>query len=109
MWCPLPKGPLPLVRSCLGSPGKEMVKFSSVDLTFGHSDCLNPPAKSTNKNMATNFIFLSMATFTLHFSRPNAGLQLRRAISIQAEGKRLLENHATAPSAARLCSSALGL
>jgi hypothetical protein len=34
---------------------------------------------------------------------PNDGLQLRRAISIRAEGKRLLEKHATAPSAARLC------
>src|SRR6266542_5310812 len=33
---------------------------------------------------------------------PNAGLQLRRAISIQGEGKRLLEKHAVAPSAARL-------
>jgi hypothetical protein len=39
--------------------------------------------------------------------RINAGLQLRRAISIQAEGKRLLEKHAIAPSAARLCSVAL--
>ena len=37
---------------------------------------------------------------------PNAGLQLRRAISIRAEVKRLLENHAVAPSAARLCSAA---
>ena len=36
----------------------------------------------------------------------NAGLQLRRAISIQAEGKKLLEKHAVAPSAARLCSTA---
>ncbi len=35
-----------------------------------------------------------------------AGLQLRRAINIQAEGIRLLEKHATAPSAARLCSAA---
>ena len=35
--------------------------------------------------------------------RPNAGLQLRRAITIQAEGIRLLEKHAIAPSAARLC------
>jgi len=35
--------------------------------------------------------------------RYNAGLQLRRAISIQAEGKSLLEKHAIAPSAARLC------
>jgi hypothetical protein len=34
----------------------------------------------------------------------NAGLQLRRAISIQAERKKLLEKHAIAPSAARLCS-----
>jgi hypothetical protein len=36
----------------------------------------------------------------------NAGLQLRRAISIQAEGTRLLEKHAIAPSAARLCWTA---
>jgi hypothetical protein len=34
---------------------------------------------------------------------PNDGLQLRRAISIQAEGKKLLEKDAIAPSAARLC------
>jgi hypothetical protein len=33
------------------------------------------------------------------------GLQLRRAIGIQAEEKRLLEKHAIAPSAARLCFS----
>jgi len=31
---------------------------------------------------------------------PNAGLQLRRAISIQADEKRLLEKHAIAQSAA---------
>jgi hypothetical protein len=36
----------------------------------------------------------------------NGGLQLRRAISIRAEGKKLLEKHAIAPSAARLCSAA---
>jgi len=36
-------------------------------------------------------------------TQDNACLQLRRAISIQAEGKRLLENHAIALSAARLC------
>jgi hypothetical protein len=36
----------------------------------------------------------------------NDGLQLRRAISIQVEGKKLLEKHAIAPSAARLCSAA---
>jgi hypothetical protein len=35
--------------------------------------------------------------------QPNDGLQLRRAISIQAEGKELLEKHAIAPAAARLC------
>jgi len=40
---------------------------------------------------------------------PNAGLQLRRAISIQAEGIRLLEKHAIAPSAARLCCAARSL
>jgi hypothetical protein len=33
----------------------------------------------------------------------NGGLQLRRAISIQTAGKKLLEKHAIAPSAARLC------
>jgi hypothetical protein len=37
---------------------------------------------------------------------PNAGLQLRRAISIHAEGIRLFEKHAIAPSAARLCYAA---
>jgi len=36
----------------------------------------------------------------------NAGLQLRRAISIQAEGKKLLKKHAVAPSTARLCYTA---
>ncbi|MFN2515228.1 MAG: hypothetical protein ABR556_03345 [Pyrinomonadaceae bacterium] len=35
--------------------------------------------------------------------KSNAGLQLRRAISIRADGIKLLENHAIAPSAARLC------
>jgi hypothetical protein len=35
--------------------------------------------------------------------RPNGGLQLRRAISIQIAKERLLEKHAIAPSAARLC------
>ncbi|SRR6266508_4247348 len=39
---------------------------------------------------------------------PNAGLQLRRAITVQAEGKKLLENHAIAPSAARHCWIAPG-
>jgi hypothetical protein len=38
----------------------------------------------------------------------NAGLQLRRAITIQAEGTRLLEKHAIAPSAARLCCASPG-
>ena len=37
----------------------------------------------------------------------NVALQLRRAISIRAEWKRLLENHAIAPSAARLCGTSL--
>jgi hypothetical protein len=40
-------------------------------------------------------------------AKPNDGLQLRRAISIEAEGMKLLEKHAVAPSAARLCSAAL--
>ena len=37
---------------------------------------------------------------------PNDGLQLRRAISIRADGAMLLEKHAIAPSAARLCWTA---
>jgi hypothetical protein len=44
-------------------------------------------------------IMIPIATKKAH----NDGLQLRRAISIQAEGTRLLEKHAIAPSAARLC------
>ena len=40
------------------------------------------------------------------FEPPNAGLQLRRAISFKLGGKRLLEKHAIAPSAARLCYAA---
>jgi hypothetical protein len=39
-------------------------------------------------------------------SHPTTGLQLRRAISIQAEGSRLLEKHVIAPLAARLCYTA---
>lgn len=39
-------------------------------------------------------------------TRDNAGLQLQRAISIQAEEKKLLKKHAIAPSAARLCYAA---
>ncbi len=37
---------------------------------------------------------------------PKAAPQLRRAISIRAEGKRLFKQYAIAPSAARLCSGA---
>src|SRR5258705_11660766 len=37
----------------------------------------------------------------------NAGLQLRRAISIQSKGTRPPEKNAIAPSAARLCWAAL--
>ena len=51
-------------------------------------------------------VAVSSLTKNLGARWPNAGLQLRRAISIQAEGIRLLESHATAPSAARLCSAA---
>ena len=35
--------------------------------------------------------------------RITLAFRLGRAISIQAEGKKLLEKHAVAPSAARLC------
>jgi hypothetical protein len=40
---------------------------------------------------------------------PNDGLQLRRAILIQAEGIKLLEKDAVAPSAARLCEAAYSM
>jgi hypothetical protein len=48
-----------------------------------------------------------MASCVIYERLSNAGLQLRRAISIQAEGNKLLEKHAIAPSAARLCCVAL--
>src|ERR1051325_2197227 len=51
------------------------------------------------------FVFITLRPVTL----PNAGLQLQRAISIQAEGKNLLEKDAIATSAARLCSTACSL
>jgi hypothetical protein len=41
--------------------------------------------------------------FQSQATQDNDCLQLRRAISIQAERKKLLEKHAIAPSAARLC------
>jgi hypothetical protein len=42
--------------------------------------------------------------FSLRYKKvSNAALQLLYAISIQAEGTKLLEKHAIAPSAARLC------
>jgi hypothetical protein len=41
-----------------------------------------------------------------HDKPSNAGLQLRRAITIQAERKTLVEKHAIAPSAARPCYAA---
>ena len=41
-------------------------------------------------------------TFHLRLA-PNASLQLRRAISVQAAWNKLLEKRAIAPSAARLC------
>ena len=50
--------------------------------------------------------FLVTAEFPVTLPQSNAGLQLRRAITIQAEGKKLLEKHAIAPSAARLCWAA---
>src|SRR6267142_2150843 len=53
------------------------------------------------------FLFPLHFVISIHKSvASNAGLQLRRAISIQAEGTKLLEKHAIAPSAARLCWTA---
>jgi hypothetical protein len=44
-----------------------------------------------------------MTAILISTQTPNAGLQLRRAITIQAERIRLLKKDAIAPSAARLC------
>jgi hypothetical protein len=57
---------------------------------------------NNNQHHLIEVVFVDSAAHadsTMH----NGGLQLRRAISIQAEGTRLLEKHAIAPSAARLC------
>jgi hypothetical protein len=47
-----------------------------------------------------------MARFAATAKRHNAGLQLRCAISNRAEGTKLLEKDAIAPSAASTCSAA---
>jgi hypothetical protein len=65
-------------------------------------------AKAPSRPCAARFTKRSsLARCSYRFSnkgtRDNDGLQLRRAISIQVGGKRLLEKHAIAPSAARLC------
>jgi len=49
--------------------------------------------------------FIKTLSDSFSTKRDNAGLQLRRAISIQAKWKRLLEKHATAPSN---CKALLG-
>jgi hypothetical protein len=46
---------------------------------------------------------LGRSTLFFLLTRFLDGLQLRRAISTQAEGKKLFDKHAFAPSAARLC------
>ena len=55
-------------------------------------------AAKNNRNVGSH----SFGFFTSD-EQPTAGLQLRRAISIQPKRKKLLEKHAIAPSAARLC------
>jgi hypothetical protein len=47
--------------------------------------------------------FSSLSSIRQAEEAPNDGLQLRRAISVQGEGTNVLEKHAIAPSAARLC------
>jgi hypothetical protein len=56
--------------------------------------------------MITSNGFAEITSSMVSQKRHNGGLQLRRTISIQAEGKKLLEKHAIAPSAARLCYAA---
>ena len=50
-----------------------------------------------------NKVFFCELELNVHIQAANDSPQLPRAISIQAEGKRLLEKHAIAPPAARLC------
>jgi hypothetical protein len=69
-------------------PDRCTFRTMSLRHAFGH-------AVSLHKTMSPNHAVFVCA--------PNAGLQLRRAISIQAERKGLLKSHAIAPSAARLC------
>jgi hypothetical protein len=74
-----------------------------------------PFNESLNLNYSTlkigdnsEFVFRQRSGgFQSQATQDNACLQLRRAISIQAEGTRLLEKDAIAPSAARLCYVAL--
>jgi hypothetical protein len=53
--------------------------------------------------ISTSSAIMSLMQPWNHVKPSNDGLQLRRAIGIQAEGIRVLDENATAPSAARLC------
>src|SRR5258705_10558499 len=65
-------------------------------------------AKSTSNDCVSQTAGGRLMLFILNVrsaKQPNAGLQLGCTISIQAEGKTILEKHAIAPSAARPCSA----
>jgi hypothetical protein len=94
---------------------KRTCRVSKVPLTDIHEvhgangNCVN---KAERKDTASEIYkgfeqpgIMRLFGHTSRFSQQaaNAGLQLRRAISIQAEGTKLLKKHAIAPSAARLC------
>jgi hypothetical protein len=84
---------------------------ATAEMTAGESelfDCAKTAKAQTaiaSKGIA-NFEDLILSYPYPRMWKPNAGLQLRRAITIQAEGQRLLAKDAIAPSAARLCSAA---
>ena len=61
-----------------------------------------------NPNTISGNNLLNLITVRYSLKQHNDCLQLRRADGIRAEGKRLLEKNAIAPSAARLCSTARG-
>jgi hypothetical protein len=60
-------------------------------------------ASRTTHTIKKNVLISALIMFAPSLPQAsNAGLQLRRAISIRPDGKRLLEKDATAPSTARL-------
>src|SRR5687767_5059293 len=91
---------------CSGCPLTSAKVLRSFD-SDGEAVLCCPSTELISNSKATPIVALLLFIRFQRTATPNVGLQLRRAISIQAEGIRLLEKHAIAPSAARLCWAAL--